>query len=276
MVLAHSRRMVTRLVFDQKASTWLLLHIEAFLELGGVPRVIVPDNLKAAVIRAAFRPDDESQLNKSYRELARHYGFKVDPTPPFSPEKKGKVESGVKYVKRNFLVGRSFVDLVDVGEQWHEWNATVADVRVHGTTHQPPLARFAEEQALLMPRAARPGYRLEARYPRIVAEDFLVSLDTNRYSVPFTLIGHTVDVERRDGQVRIHHRGRLVATHTELPGRHGLVVVPEHGPGPAARNARLRRATPSAASPSLTTEAIAVEQRDLTLYDELLLAGGAR
>lgn len=160
-------------------------------------------------------------------------------------------------------------------EQWAEWNATVADVRVHGTTHQAPLERFAEEQPHLLPRANRPGFKLEARFPRIVATDFLVSFDSNRYSVPFSLIGHTVEVERRDGQVRIHHRGKLVATHAELSGRHGLVVLPEHGPGAVARNARLRRTT-SAASPFTGgREAIAVEERDLATY-EFVAAGGER
>ncbi len=66
-----------------------------------------------------------------------------------------------------------------------EWNATVSDVRVHGTTHQPPIERFVEERLHLLARAGRPGYRLEARFTRVVADDFLVSLDTNRYSVPF-------------------------------------------------------------------------------------------
>ncbi len=187
---------------------------------------------------------------------------------------KGKVESGVKYLKRNFLAGRSFIDLDDVHEQWIEWNATVADVRVHGTTHQPPIERFRGEAPALLPRATRPGFKLEARFVRIVADDFLVSLDTNRYSVPFAIIGHTVEVERRDGEVRVHHRGRVIATHAELPGRHGLVVLPEHGPGPAVRNARHRRATNT--GPVDTREEVLVEQRDLALYDELLAAGGER
>ena len=189
---------------------------------------------------------------------------------------KGKVESGVKYLKRNFLAGRAFVDLADTREQWAQWNATWADVRVHGTTHQPPLERFLEEQAHLLPRAARPGFKLEARFPRIVAEDFLVSLDTNRYSVPFTLIGAAVEVERRDGQVRIHHRGKLVIAHAELPGRYGLVVLPEHGPGPAVRNARQRRATSLASTPAIARESLAVEQRDLATYDALVAVGGER
>ena len=94
MVLGFSRQMVVRVVFDQKLTTWLRLHVEAFEELGGVVRTVVPDNLKAAVIRAAFGVSSSTALNRSYRELARHYGFKVDPTPPYAPQKKGKVESG--------------------------------------------------------------------------------------------------------------------------------------------------------------------------------------
>ena len=214
--------------------------------------------------------------NPTFLSFARYWGFESRLCRPYRARTKGKVESGVKYLKRNFLLGRSFIDLTDVREQWAEWNATVSDVRVHGTTHQPPIQRFVEERSALLPRAARPGFKLEARFMRIVAEDFLVSLDTNRYSVPFVLIGHTVEVERRDGQVRVHHRGKLVATHAELPGRYGMVVLPEHGPGPAVRNARMRRATWPGELADATREAIAVEQRDLATYDELMAAGGVR
>jgi len=93
MVLGYSRHLFAQVVFDQKAETWCRLHVEAFRHLGGVPRTLVPDNLKAAVMRAAFAIDEDSGLNRSYRELARHYGFQVDPTPPRSPKKKGKVEA---------------------------------------------------------------------------------------------------------------------------------------------------------------------------------------
>jgi transposase len=101
LVLAHSRYLVADVVFEQSLPTWLRLHVEAFEQLGGVVETVVPDNLKAAVLRAAFTPDEPSALNRSYREVARHYGFKVDPTPPYAPQKKGKVEAGVKYVQSN-------------------------------------------------------------------------------------------------------------------------------------------------------------------------------
>lgn len=106
MVLAFSRRLVTRIVFDPKIESWLRLHVEAFAELGGAPSTIVPDHLKAAVIRAAFGVDGAASLNRSYRELARHYGIKIDPAPIDAPKKTGKVESSVKYAKSNFFEGR--------------------------------------------------------------------------------------------------------------------------------------------------------------------------
>jgi transposase len=90
MVLGYSRWMFAKVVFDQKVETWLKLHIDAFTALGGVPGTVVPDNLKAAVVRAAFAVDDTPAIHRSYRELARYYGFKIDPTPVCSPDKKGR------------------------------------------------------------------------------------------------------------------------------------------------------------------------------------------
>jgi transposase len=273
LTLGYSRRHFMAPTLDERVPQLLDSHERAFDHFDGHTREHLYDRP-----RTICSPDGQGGVvwNPTFQSFARYWGFETRLCRPYRAQTKGKVESGVKYLKRNFLAGRSFVDLLDVGEQWQEWNATVADVRVHGTTHQAPLARFAEEQGHLLPRSARPGFKLEARFPRIVGEDFLVSLDTNRYSVPFTLIGHTVEAERRDGQVRIHHRGKLVAAHAELPGRHGLVVLPEHGPGAVARNARMRRASPSSSAPSFTTEAAAVEQRDLATYDELLASGGVR
>jgi hypothetical protein len=179
----------------------------------------------------------------------------------------------VKYLKRNFLPGRRFVDLVDVRDQLQQWNAEVADTRVHGTTHERPIDRFGREQGQLMPLASRPGFRLETRFARIVADDFLVSLDTNRYSVPFRLIGRTVDVERREGTVRVFHEGRLVAEHAECEGKYQLRILPEHAPGAISRNARHRRSTPPRRTEPGSLE---VEVRDLSTYEALLGAGGTR
>lgn len=105
MVLARSRHLYAELVFDQRVATWLLCHRHAFEAFGGIPARVVPDNLKAAVVRASFT---EPVAQRSYRECAEHYGFLIDPNPPRSPHLKGKVEQGgVHYVARNFLAGRT-------------------------------------------------------------------------------------------------------------------------------------------------------------------------
>ena len=273
LTLGYSRRHFMEPALNERVPQFLDAHERAFDHFDGHTREHLYDRP-----RTICSPDGAGGVvwNATFRSFARYWGFEPRLCRPYRARTKGKVESGVKYLKRNFLAGRAFVDLVDVRDQWVEWNATVADLRMHGTTHQAPLERFAEERPLLLPRSARPGFRLEARYARIVADDFLVSLDTNRYSVPFTLIGHTVEVERRDGQVRILHRGRLVAAHEELVGRHQLRVLPEHGPGAVARNARLRSSTPVGPPPATGGDTLQVEQRDLAHYDALVSVGGER
>ena len=187
---------------------------------------------------------------------------------PYRAQTKGKVESGVKYLKRNFLPGRTFVDLVDFQTQLDEWNATIADCRLHGTTHEAPLTRFQRERRQLVPLAGQRSFQEEARVSRIVAEDYLVSLATNRYSVPFRLIGQRVEVQRRGDTVHIFHCDREVATHLVLPGTHQFRILPEHGPGAIARIVRQRRSTRRESAPQAAALP-EVEIRDLTCYEAL-------
>lgn len=231
MVLGYSRHMFARIVFDQTTETWLRLHVEAFEELGGVVEVVVPDNLKAAVVRAAFGIDGGTALNRSYRELARHYGFKVDPTPIYDPGKKGKVESGVKYVKRSFFKGRSGQDVDVVAPVLQRWVNEIAGTREHGTTHRRPLHVFQEmEQALLRPLPARrfePVLWKEA----IVHRDSHVIFERRLYSVPWKLIEKVVWVRATASTVAIFFDDVRVATHDRRgPGHRSTVEghLPEH------------------------------------------------
>lgn len=217
MVLGHSRHRFDKVVFDQKQETWCRLHIEAFEFFGGVPHVIVPDNLKAAVVRAAFAIDDRtSELNRSYRELARHYGFRVDPTPPRSPKKKGKVESGVRYVKHNALVGREGQPVEEVNAALRTWDLEVAGQRIHGTTGKKPLEVFhLEEKSALL---ALP----EKKYERVfwkqatVHKDAHVQYDRHLYSVPWRHIGQRVWIKATKESVLIYADDERVATHRRL------------------------------------------------------------
>lgn len=217
MVLGHSRHRFDRVVFDQKQETWCDLHIAAFEHFGGVPKVVVPDNLKAAVIRAAFAVDDRNaELNRSYRELARHYGFRVDPTPPRSPKKKGKVENGVRYVKNNALKGREGQSIDEVNEALSTWCTEVAGRRVHGTTHKKPLEVFLlEERSALLPLPGK-------KYERVIWKQATVHKDAHvqyarrLYSVPWRHIGERVWLKATKQSLLIYADDERVATHQRL------------------------------------------------------------
>jgi len=229
MVLAYSRHMVVRVAFDQKIETWLRLHVEAFAELGGVVETVVPDNLKAAVVRAAFAVDDQSELNRSYRELARHYGFKIDPTPPYDAPKKGKVEAGVKYVKGNFFVGREESDIEEVRRDLRRWVYEIAGTREHGTTRKQPLEQFeAIERATLLPL---PQIAWEPVVWRraTVHRDAHITIDKRLYSVPWKHIGQSVWVKASAHTVAIYADDERVATH-DRNGRGYRSTVESHLP----------------------------------------------
>ena len=175
----------------------------------------------------------------------------------------------MKFVKGNFLPGRSFVDIVDFQEQLDAWNTQIADVRVHGTTHERPVDRFAREREHLVNTVGHPSFLTDVRLSRLVASDYLVSFDTNRYSVPFHPIGQAVEVEPKTEAIHIYQRGKLVATHPRVGGRYQLSIYPEHGPGAAARNARRRRS--SLPPPGHSTPFADVEVRDLAVYEQLVV-----
>lgn len=214
--------------------------------------------------------EDRSRWNATFEAFARHWGFEPRVCRPYRAQTKGKVESGVKYVKRNFLPGRTFRDLDDFNEQLRCWQAEVADVRLHGTTHQRPIDRFAEEAPALTPTSSQTSFRDALVRERVVADDWLIAIDANRYSVPCWLIGKTVQVVRAGGIWQIRYRNQLVAEHPVLAGRHQLSVHPEHGPGAAARNARQRfgESAPTGAPMPAQT----VEVRDLAVYEQMLEA----
>ena len=146
----------------------------------------------------------------------------------------------------------------------------MADLRLHGTTGQRPIDRFVDETPALVATGGHTSFLQACVRDRVVAEDWLIAIDGNRYSVPFALIGRTEQVVRLGGEWAIHHRGELVAEHPVLAGRGQLSVLPEHGPGAVARNRRQRHTSPRppAASPALDLSR-EVEIRDLAIYEEL-------
>lgn len=252
---------------NERMAQFLDAHERAFEHFGGHTREHLYDRA-----RTVCYPGEGGKVrwNPTFKAFADYWGFEPRLCAPYRAQTKGKVESGVKYAKRNFLPGRTFIDQRDFDEQLAEWTALVADVRVHGTTHERPLDRFGRERAHLIGTAGQPSFRLESKAARIVADDYLVSYQTNRYSVPFGLIGEQVEVLCRGEALEIFHRGSLVATHPVLQGSHQLRILPEHGPGAIARNKRLRRSSIQSVNSRHAGLLPEVEHRDLAVYESLL------
>jgi len=270
MTLGYSRRAWAEGYEHERMESLLAAHEHAFEHFAGVTREILYDRMRTVMLGER---GGQKRWNPTFQAFARHWGFEPRVCRPYRAQTKGKVESGVKYVKRNFLPGRVFRDLEDFNEQLRAWQAEVADVREHGTTHEPPIVRFAREAQALTPLAGRAGFLCSMPRSRVVASDWLVSIDANRYSVPWRLIGATVEVFRVGGHWQIRHRGAVVAEHPVLVGRYGLSVKPEHGPGAVARNARTRYAESvrlAAEAPGAAAPFAVVEQRDLGVYEQML------
>lgn len=215
MVLGHSRHMFAKIVFRQTSEMWQQLHVEAFEFFGGVPKVMVPDNLKAAIVRAAFSLSDDPGIQRAYRELARHYGFKIDPTPPYSPCKKGKVESSVKYAKRSFI--RTLPEDCDVDEanrQLMDWLLNTAGKRIHGTTFRRPLEAFETEELPSLLSLPEHRYRPCIWKKAKVHRDSHVVFDKRLYSVPWRWLDTEVWVRATAETVTIYAENTRIADHS--------------------------------------------------------------
>jgi len=208
--LGYSRHQYAELVFDQKIATWVALHKRAFEYFGGVPQRVIPDNLKAAVLQAAVH---DSILGEAYRRLALHYGFLISPTIPHTPRHKGKVESGVHYVKRNFFAGQEFADIDVANLHLRNWIVNTAGVRKHGTTSEAPLQLFHEtEKACLALLPVQPFQLLEIHTVK-VHPDCHVMISKSFYSVPFGYVGQELAAHVSENFVELYQGQNLVSTH---------------------------------------------------------------
>jgi len=221
MTLAFSRHQYLEFVRDQKVSTWLGCHRRAFEFFGGLPRRVIIDNPKCAITKACYH---DPVVQRSYAEFAEGYGFLISPCPVREPKKKGIVESGVKYVKRNFLALRDFRGLEDVNRQAGEWVMGTAGNRVHGTTLERPLSRFSETEKAFLQTIPDVVPELVHWATARVHGDCHVQVEKCRYSVPFKFIRCEVWI-RLSESVQVYHDQEMVAVHPRLarPGRRSTV-----------------------------------------------------
>lgn len=196
----------------------------------------MPDNLKAAVVKASYQ---DPIVNRAYRALAEHYGFLIDPCPPYRANLKGGVESGIKYIKGHFWPifrerqrqrGREIPCADDLQQELEQCGREVADKRLVGGVGRSPEEIFAtEEAAALKPLPSRRWDPVSWAEPS-VGPDWRVQFEKGFYSVPYCYIGHKVLVYGDRSRVRIYAGTREIALHARVQQPWGKSIKEEHAP----------------------------------------------
>ena len=216
-VLSHSRKGYTEVVRRMTTENFIRSLENCFWRLGGVPKTVVFDNAKCAVIKADWY---DPQLHPKIVDFCKHYGFALLPTRPATPRHKGKVERGVDYVQENALKGRSFESLEQQNAHLERWEQSVADTRIHGTTKRQVRESFELERSHLQP-VARERFPFYHEGQRRVSRDGHISVNRAYYSVGPEYLGCDVWVRWNSQTVRIlDHRLEQIALHcTQEAGR---------------------------------------------------------
>lgn len=226
--LGYSRRTYVAVFLHERQSAWLQGLEGALRHFGGTPREVLVDNARA-LVNEHDAQTREVAFNDRFHAFCRYWGVTPRACAPYRARTKGKDERGVGYVKRNAIAGHRFASIDALQAHLVRWMREVADVRVHGTTAESPIARFErDERSRLKPLGAKAPFLQVRELQRRVHTDACIELDTNRYSVPWRLIGESVTVVVAERQVRVLYAAQEVACHAQSPGRRTSSVERSH------------------------------------------------
>ncbi len=241
MILSFSRLLYLEFTVSQRLEDFIRCHVNALRFFGGCVKEVLYDNLKQVVLQ---RHGHQIHFNPRFMEFAGVYLFRPRLCRPGRGSDKGKIENAIKYIRGSFWAGRDFKDLPDLNNQAAAWRDTVANQRLHGTTHEKPVERFERERRALEPLPEQP-FDTSIIQPVKASKDCRVKFDSNIYSVPFRYAVKVLLVKATAEKVHIYHDRQLVATHPRSYLKHQLIENPAHyrglvGKRPSARPAKLR------------------------------------
>ena len=225
MVLCYSRMIYVEFTLSEAMDQFLTCHRHAFEFFGCVPQKVIIDNLKVGVAR--HPSGEKAQFNPHYSDFAARYGFQPVACNVGKGNEKGRVENGVGYVKKNFLNGLQILSFQSVNPAAVQWRDTVANVRIHGETHQKPLELFEKEKPLLKPLPVMPydcGVIKQTDSNRCCRVPF----QANRYSVPYLYASQQLTLKIYPDQILFFHNEKLIATHVRSYDRRQNVANPDH------------------------------------------------
>jgi transposase len=240
MVLCYSRLLYIEFTRSEKFEEFIRCHENAFRYFGGVPQECWYDNLRSAVTDRLGRL---VHFNARFMAYMGHHGIKPHACNPARGNEKGRVESAVKYVRSSFWPGRKFSNFDDLTNQASVWCNQVANKREHGVTRKVPVLHFeSDEKNFLRPLNPHPYDTCEV-FSRVVPPTFHIIYDTNKYSVPWTLVGMTVTVKSDEAEIKIFYNERFVAKHPRSYKKHQTLSQADHVKGLLERKPGATRET---------------------------------
>src|SRR4051794_37923350 len=228
-VLGASSYTYAEAVWSQSLPDWIAVHVAMLTFLGGAPRQLVSDNLRAGITRACFY---EPLVNRTYADMASHYGTAVIPARPYKPRDKAKVEVGVQVVQRWILArlrNRRFFSLAELNQAIRELVEQLNDrpMRGWGATRRALFEQLDRPALLELPQT--PYEYADWKRCRVNL-DYHIEIAKHFYSVPFQLLRQEVEARITAQTVEIFHRGKLVATHLRSLRPHRPTTVVGHMP----------------------------------------------
>ena len=225
MVLSYSRRLFLRFFPGASMPFFVRGHVEAFADFGGIPRVLLYDNLKSAVIE---RHGDAIRFHPTLLEMSAHYRFEPRPVAVARGNEKGRVERAIRYIREAFFAARSYADLADLNRQAAEWSATAAIDRSWVEDRSRTVRQaFEDERGVLLPLPEEP-FPAQERLEVEVGKTPYVRFDLNDYSIPHDRTQRTLVVYADLDQVRVADGNDVVATHVRCWDRAQQIEQPEH------------------------------------------------
>jgi transposase len=226
MVLSWSRAVFAVFTLDQTLESFIRCHVRAFDAFGGVPRALLYDNLKTAVLE---RQGDHIRFHPRLLELAGHYHFATKPCAPYRGNEKGKVERQIRYLRHSFFDARPFSSLDDLNAQLASWIETVAHARkVPGDADGRSVAEaLTEERARLLPLPEH-AFTSDLVRPAASGKTPYIRFDLNDYSIPHTLTRKPLTLIASETAVRIADGDRVVAAHLRSYDRLKIIEDPAH------------------------------------------------
>ena len=225
MVLCYSRMMYLEFTVCQTMEHFLGCHQNAFHFFGSVPKKIMVDNLKSAVLKRIL--GREPVFNPRYLNFAHHHGFSIEPCNVGKGNEKGRVENAVGYVKKNFLAGLDLPDFSALAPAARNWLDTIANVRIHGRTRRRPIDLFEKERPFLLPFPENPFDVATVSQVR-ASSQFRITLDTNRYSVPAEYAGLSLTLKAYPDRLCVYHQDKLICRHVRSYDRNQDFEDPDH------------------------------------------------